>query len=83
MKAHDGELDTKELEKKRLEKEDAKWQKFIICKRITSNEKWLGRMENNKEINLEEDFVTMAFGEAFVKEFKNGGFAWICGCACW
>jgi hypothetical protein len=67
-----GALDTKELEKKRLEKEEAKWQKSIIRKPITSNEKWLGRMENTKEINLEEYFVTVAFGEAFVKELRMG-----------
>ena len=67
-----GALDTKELEKKRLEQDKAEWQKSIIRKPITSNEKWLGRMENNKETNLEEDFVTMAFGEAFVKELRMG-----------
>ncbi|KAI2493666.1 hypothetical protein MHU86_20881 [Fragilaria crotonensis] len=35
-------------------------------------EKWLGRMENNKETTLEEEFVSMAFGEPFVKELKMG-----------
>ena len=28
-------------------------------------------MDNNQEILLQEDFVMMAFGEAFVKELKN------------
>ena len=37
------------------------------------NEKWIGRMDNNQETLLEEDFVTMAFGEAFVKEMKLSG----------
>jgi hypothetical protein len=64
---------TLEAEKKRLEKEEAKWQKCIIRKPVTSNEKWVGRMENNKETNLEEEFVSMAFGEAFVKELKMSG----------
>jgi hypothetical protein len=35
---------------------------------VTLNEKWIGRMDNNQETTLEEDFVSMAFGEAFVKE---------------
>ena len=32
----------------------------------TLNEEWKGWMDNNQETLLEEDFVTMAFGEAFV-----------------
>jgi hypothetical protein len=64
---------TEAAEKKRLEKEEAKWQKSIIRKPVSSNCKWVGRMENNKETNLEEEFVGMAFGEAFVKELKLSG----------
>ncbi|KAI2499544.1 hypothetical protein MHU86_14961 [Fragilaria crotonensis] len=42
-------------------------------------EKWLGRMENNKETTLEEEFVSMAFGEPFVKELKMGIVgSWMC-----
>ncbi len=40
---------------------------------MTLNEKWIGRMDNNQETTLEEDFVSMAFGEAFVKELKLSG----------
>ena len=47
--------------------------KCIICKAVTLNKKWKGRMDNNQETLLEEDFVTMAFGEAFVKELKMSG----------
>jgi hypothetical protein len=37
------------------------------------NVKWIGCVHNNQETLLEEDFVTMAFGEAFVKELKLSG----------
>ena len=50
-----------------------KWQKSIIRKAVTLNKKWKGRMENQKETTLEEDFVVMAFGEAFVSELKMSG----------
>ena len=63
-------VDDKKKEKQRLEKEEAKWQKSIIRKPVTLNEKWKGRMDNKQETTLEEDFVTMAFGEAFVNELK-------------
>ena len=65
-------MNVKKYEKIRLEKEEEKWQKSVIRKPVTTNEKWLGRMENNKETTLEEEFVTMAFGEPFVKELKMG-----------
>jgi hypothetical protein len=65
-------MNIKKQEKIRLEKEEAKWQKAVIRKPVTSQEKWLGRMENNKETTLEEEFVSMAFGEPFVKELKMG-----------
>ena len=55
------------------EKEETKWQKSIIRKAVTYNEKWKGRMENQQETTLDEDFVIMAFGEAFVKELKMSG----------
>jgi hypothetical protein len=64
----------KQSEKKRLEREEAKWKNASFVKlAITLNEKWKGRMDNNQETLLEEDFVTMAFGEAFVKELKMTG----------
>ncbi|KAI2490748.1 hypothetical protein MHU86_23817 [Fragilaria crotonensis] len=74
-------MNIKKHEKIRLEKEEAKWQKSVIRKPVTSKEKWLGRMENNKETTLEEEFVSMAFGEPFVKELKMGGSTWVRGCA--
>ncbi|KAI2501077.1 hypothetical protein MHU86_13368 [Fragilaria crotonensis] len=73
-------MNIKKHEKIRLEKEEAKWQKSVIRKPVTSKEKWLGRMENNKETTLEEEFVSMAFGEPFVKELKMGIYvgSWMC-----
>jgi hypothetical protein len=45
----------------------------LICTAVTLNKKWKRWMDNNQETLLEEDFVTMAFGEAFVKELKTSG----------
>jgi hypothetical protein len=41
------------------------------------NEKWIGHMNSNQNTLLEEDFVAMAFGEAFVKGLKLSGY--LCG----
>ena len=65
--------DEKKARQERLEKEEIKWEKNCIRKPVTLNEKWIGRMDNNQETTLEEDFVSMAFGEAFVKELKLSG----------
>jgi hypothetical protein len=63
-------VEENEAKAKQLEKEEAKWQKCIIRKSVTINEKWKGRMENGQETTLEEEFVRMSFGEAFVNELK-------------
>ncbi len=66
--------DRKVARQRRLEEEEIKWEKNCIRKPVTLNEKWIGRMDhNNQETLLEEDFVTMAFGETFVKQLKLSG----------
>ena len=60
--------DGKIARQRQLEEEEINWEKNCICRPVTLNEKWMGRMDNNQETLLEEDFVTMAFGKAFVEE---------------
>ena len=40
-------------------------------KTIFINEKWVGRMNNGKETNLDETFVRKIFGDAFAHELKS------------
>jgi hypothetical protein len=70
-------IDAKEMEKKQMEEEDAIWSKNIIRKAVPMAAKWSGRMENGKETILEEDFVVMAFGDAYVKELKMSPGGWV------
>ncbi len=63
-------LDAKEVERKQMEKEDEIWEKNIVHKAVPIAAKWTGKMENGKDIPLEEDFAVMAFGDVFVKVLK-------------
>jgi hypothetical protein len=41
------------------------------CKTINIKEKWVGRMNNGKETDLDETFVRKNFGDAFANELKS------------
>jgi hypothetical protein len=70
-------LDSKEVERKQMEKEDEIWEKNIVCKAVPMAAKWTGEMENGKDTSLEEDFVVKAFADVFVKELKMPSGGWV------
>ena len=70
-------LDPKELEAQQKLKEDEIWRKSIIRKAVPIAAKWSGKLTNGKETTLEEEFVVMAFGEAFAFELKSNKSGWV------
>jgi hypothetical protein len=70
-------LDAKEVEWKQMEKDDEIWEKIIVRKAVPMAANWTGKMENGKDTTLEEDFLVMAFGDAFVKELKMLPGGWV------
>jgi hypothetical protein len=72
-KPNSDDANDKKLEKKHLEKVEARSEKSIFFHAVTLNKKWKIQMDKNQETLMEEDFVTMAFVEALVKELKMSG----------
>ena len=68
---------TKEEEAKQKAKENEIWKKSIIRKGVPTAAKWSGKFSNGKETTLDEEFVIMAFGEAFAHELKKNEHGWV------
>ena len=64
-------LDRKEEEAKQKAKENEIWKNSIKRKGVPTAAKWCGKFSNGKDTTLDEEFVTMAFGEAFANELKK------------
>ena len=59
----------REAEPEKADEEEEEEQ--LPRKAITIREKWMGKLENGKETELDEAFVRMAFGEAFADSLKS------------
>jgi hypothetical protein len=70
-------LDRKEEEAKQKAKENEIWKNSIRRKGVPTAAKWCGKFSNGKETTLDEEFVTMAFGEAFANKLKKNEHGWV------
>ena len=70
-------LDPKEVDRIQQEEEDEIWEKNIVRTPEHVAELWTGKLENNVNTTLEEEFVIMAFGEAFANELKTSKRGWV------